>query len=109
MKVELYFKNLLLGEFFQKDNKLYYNSNLSGENEFCKSCFNSMFYDLKNSNCVKIEQLPKFLEGFKEAIENPKFIFLAKIKDEDSLFVKLCKLSLIKFDNFEYNLKLKQN
>lgn len=107
MKLELYYKNLLLGEFSQKDGKMFYNSNPVGENEFFNKFSNSIFYDLKFSDCVLVEKLPLFLENYEQAICNEKFVKLVDIKQEDSLFEKLCKLCKLKFDDFSYHFKTK--
>lgn len=107
MKIELYYNDLLLGEFVQKDKQMFYSSNSVGEKEFCEKYYNSIFYNLKSSANIKINELPDFLKEFEEALSNPKFIRLANLNNRDSLYEKLCKLSQLNFDHFNYHLELK--
>ena len=106
MKINLYFKEYMLGNITCKNGQLFYSSNCEKERQFKENCFSSIFYPLFDStNTILDENMPRFLKDYIQMCENDFLVSQAKIENTDDVFTKLYKLSTLNFDDFGFYLK----
>jgi len=108
MKVDVFFKEYHLGKLTFENDFYIYNSNLTGEKSFQENMVSSLFYGLFNSNNLKIEKLPEFLQNYLNFKDNEFICEQAKINASDTDFEKLYKLSFLKFDDIGYYIGQKE-
>lgn len=105
MKINVYFKNYLLGSLTKGSGGFVYNSNTQGELEFKNNTVSSAFYELYNSKNAQLKELPAFLQEYLQMTKNDFFITHAEISLQDDDFTKLYKLSKLRFDDMGFYIK----
>ena len=89
----LCYKQIILGKLQQKDNCIFYTSYKQGEEKLKQTYPVGAFYNLFDSDKVKLDKLPVYLQEILSMADNNFYKAKAGILESDNTYQKLEKLS----------------
>lgn len=100
----LCYKEIPLGKITQKQDGLYYTSNIDGEQKLKNSYPIFPLYDLAGSKDKKLDKLPFYISVILEMAQIPFYTKKADIKQDDTQYQILKKMSMLPLARDEFYL-----
>lgn len=105
----LCYKQIILGKLQQKNNCIYYTSYKQGEQQLKQTYPVGAFYNLFDSDKVKLKELPNCLKEIFNMSQNEFFKKKAGILENDNTYEILQKLSKLNLAKDGFYITLKQS